>query len=87
MNCKYCGASLPTKGGVCPSCGRMIPMSQQKEMRKILDPKWNQYRNKDTAYYKSASNNETNKEISKIWVLLIGVILVIILIIIIKGLG
>ena len=52
MNCKYCGAALPTKGGVCPDCGRMIPMDQQKQMREILDPRWNEYRNKDTALYK-----------------------------------
>ncbi len=87
MNCKYCGASLPSKGGFCPSCGRMIPISQQKEMQRILDPKWNQYRNKDTAFYKSASNNEKENQVSKVWILLIVVLLVILLIIIIKGLG
>jgi len=59
MNCKYCGAALPTFGGVCPECGRMIPISQQTEMKRMLDPKWNQYRNKNTAEYKKASNNDT----------------------------
>ena len=39
MNCKYCGAALPTKGGICPECGRIIPMDQQKQMREMLDPK------------------------------------------------
>ena len=59
MNCRYCGAGLPSKGGACPSCGRMIPFDQQKMMRDMLDPQLNAYRNKDTAMYKkeSASNN------------------------------
>lgn len=88
MNCKYCGHGLPTKGGTCPGCGRMIPISQQKEMREMLDPRWNQYRNKDTAFYKSASNNDnynSDKKLGNIIVLIIGVLLVIILIAIIKG--
>ena len=32
MNCKYCGHGLPTSGGKCPGCGRMIPINQQKQM-------------------------------------------------------
>ncbi len=87
MNCKYCGAALPTKGGVCPSCGKMIPISQQKEMRELLDPRWNQYRNKDTAFYKSASNNDNDAKIGKSIALIIGIILVIIIIAIIKGMS
>lgn len=87
MNCKYCGHGLPTSGGACPGCGKMIPISQQKEMRKMLDPRWNDYRNKDTAMYKSASNTDSDKKIGNAIVLIIGVILVIILIAIIKGAG
>ncbi|HIS17393.1 MAG TPA: hypothetical protein IAC02_02140 [Candidatus Coprovivens excrementavium] len=87
MNCKYCGAALPTSGGVCPSCGKMIPISQQKEMKKILDPRWNQYRNKNTALYKQASNTDNDAKIGKAIMLIIGVILFIIIIAIIKGLG
>lgn len=86
MHCKYCGAALPTKGGVCPSCGRMIPVSQQKEMKEMLDPRWNQYRNQDTAFYKSNSY-ENEKKVNKPLLFIIVVILVILLIIIIKGLG
>lgn len=85
MNCKYCGAALPTKGGVCPECGKMIPISQQKEMREMLDPRWNQYRNKDTALYKSASNNDMTAQdakLGKIILIIFGVILVIIVLII-----
>ncbi|HAB66991.1 MAG TPA: hypothetical protein DCE23_06445 [Firmicutes bacterium] len=85
MNCKYCGAALPTKGGVCPECGKMIPISQQKEMREMLDPRWNQYRNKDTALYKSASNNDRatqDAKLGKIILIIFGVILAIIVLII-----
>lgn len=88
MNCKYCGHGLPTSGGVCPGCGKMIPISQQKEMRQMLDPRWNDYRNKDTAFYKSASNNDnvnSDKKLGNIIVLIIGIIILFILIAIIKG--
>ncbi len=85
MNCKYCGAALPTKGGVCPECGRMIPISQQKEMQQMLDPKWNLYRNKDTAMYKSSSNTDGDAKIGKAIMFIIIVIVVIILIAIVKG--
>ncbi len=88
MNCKYCGHGLPTSGGKCPGCGKMIPINQQKEMRQMLDPRWNQYRNKDTAFYKSASNNDNynkDKKIGNMIVIIIGVLLLIILISIIKG--
>ena len=85
MNCRYCGHALPTSGGVCPGCGKMIPISQQKEMREMLDPRWNQYRNKDTAFYKSASNTDSDKKIGNAVMLIIGVIILIILIAIIKG--
>lgn len=83
MNCKYCGAALPTKGGVCPECGKMIPISQQKEMREMLDPRWNQYRNQDTAFYKSASNNDSNEKLGKKVILILGIILAIIILLII----
>lgn len=85
MNCKYCGAALPTSGGVCPNCGKMIPISQQKEMKQILDPRWNQYRNKNTALYKQASNTDNDAKIGKAVLLIIAVIIVVILIAIIKG--
>ena len=85
MNCRYCGHALPTSGGVCPGCGKMIPISQQKEMREMLDPRWNQYRNKDTAFYKSASNTDGDKKIGNAVMLIFGVIVIIILIAIIKG--
>ena len=80
MNCKYCGAALPTQGGVCPECGRMIPISQQKDMKDMLDPRWNQYRNKDTALYKSASNDEQNDiKVGKAVMLIVGVIIILII--------
>ena len=87
MNCKYCGAALPSKGGVCPECGKMIPISQQKEMREMLDPRWNQYRNKDTSLYKSASNTDSDAKIGKAIALIIGIVLVIIIIAVIKGMN
>jgi len=87
MNCKYCGAALPTKGGVCPECGRLIPMSQQKEMRQMLDPRWNEYRNIKTAEYKKASNNATvsDAKTGKTIMLIIGIIIILIIFMIIKN--
>ncbi len=85
MNCKYCGAALPTRGGVCPECGRMIPISQQKEMKEILDPKWNEFRSKDTAYYKTNQNTNNDAKIGKGVLLIIAVIILFIIIILIKG--
>lgn len=87
MNCKYCGAALPTSGGVCPGCGKMIPISQQKEMRELLDPRWNQYRNKDTAMYKSASNTDSDVKTGKTIALIIVILVVILIIAIVKGTG
>jgi hypothetical protein len=85
MNCKYCGAALPTQGGVCPECGRMIPISQQREMREMLDPRWNQYRNKDTASFKSSSNGDASyAKTGKTVLLIIGIIIALIIFAIIK---
>ena len=88
MNCKYCGHGLPTSGGKCPGCGRMIPINQQKEMRQMLDPRWNDFRSQDTAFYKSESNNDSRagKKNTGIIVLAI-VVLLIILAIVIRGAG
>ena len=88
MNCKYCGAALPTHGGVCPECGRMIPITQQTEMKRMLDPKWNQYRNKNTAEYKKASNNDTfsnDTKTGKMVLIAIGIIIILIIFAIIRS--
>lgn len=85
MNCKYCGAALPSHGGVCPNCGKMIPVSQMKEMKQILDPRLNQYYNKDTAYYKSNNNQNSDAKIGKAILLIIAAIILVIIIIIVKG--
>jgi predicted ATP-dependent serine protease len=88
MNCKYCGHGLPTSGGKCPGCGKMIPISQQKEMREMLDPRWNQFRSQDTAFYKSESNNDSRANNKNTGVLLLLVIvLIIILVIVLRGAG
>ena len=88
MNCKYCGHGLPTSGGKCPGCGKMIPINQQKEMRQMLDPRWNDFRSQDTSFYKSESNNDSRagKKNTGIIVLAI-VVLLIILAIVIRGAG
>ncbi len=88
MNCKYCGHGLPTSGGKCPGCGKMIPINQQKEIRQMLDPRWNDFRSQDTAFYKSESNNDSRagKKNTGIIVLAI-VVLLIILAIVIRGAG
>ena len=85
MNCKYCGAALPSQGGVCPNCGKMIPVSQMKEMKQMLDPRWNQFRTQDTAYYKSSSNQNSDAKIGKAVLLIIAAIILVIIIIVIKG--
>lgn len=87
MNCKYCGAALPTKGGVCPECGRLIPMSQQKEMRQMLDPRWNEFRSMRTADYKKASNNDSlaDAKTGKKIMIIIGIIILLIIFIAIKS--
>ncbi len=88
MNCKYCGHGLPTSGGKCPGCGKMIPISQQKEMREMLDPRWNQFRSQDTAYYKSESNNDSLAKKKNIGVyILLLIILIIMLVIVLRGAG
>ena len=87
MHCKYCGAALPTKGGVCPNCGKMIPISQQKELKEMMDPRWNDYHNKDTGFYKSRSNNDSYASDAKIgkYVLIVGLaILIFVIILIVK---
>lgn len=85
MNCKYCGGALPTKGGVCPNCGKIIPVTQQKQMRDMLDPKWNQYRNKNTPIYKEESNDNQDTKIGKTIMIIIFIIIAIIILAIIKG--
>lgn len=88
MNCKYCGHGLPTSGGKCPGCGKMIPISQQKEMREMLDPKWNEFRSQDTAFYKSESNNDSRAGKKNTGVLLLLlIVLIIIFVIVIRGAG
>lgn len=87
MHCKYCGASLPTKGGHCPSCGRMIPIDQQKEIRQMIDPKWNTYRNKDTAFYKQHAINNQDEKNGKIIFIILAILIIIIIIIVCKGMS
>lgn len=85
-NCRYCGAALPTSGGHCPNCGRMIPMDQQQMLRSMIDPKWNMYKNQDTAMYKKESNNKDEK-IGKAIAFILLVLVVIIILLIIKGMN
>lgn len=80
MNCKYCGAGLPSRGGKCISCGRMIPFDQQKEMKAMLDPRLNEYRNKDTAFYKKETASD-GTNIGKIVLLFLGLLAIIILLV------
>ena len=85
MNCKYCGAGLPTKGGHCINCGKMIPIDQQKQIKEMLDPNWNLYRNKDTAFYKQ--NERKDEKIGKIIFLFLAILLIIIIIVVVKGMS
>ncbi len=85
MNCKYCGAALPTSGGTCPECGRMIPMDQKKAMREMLDPKWNEYRDPNTAMYKEKRASDSNAKLGKIIVIFVLIIIVLIIIALVNG--
>lgn len=85
MNCKYCGSALPTNTGHCPSCGKMIPIDQLKMIKEMIDPKYNQYRNKDTHLYKKESAYEDNTNLGKVIVIIILVVLAIIILAIVKG--
>lgn len=85
MHCKYCGASLKTSGGHCPSCGKMIPIDQQREIKRMMDPKWNLYRNKDTAFYKRNQNQD--EKIGKIIFLFLAILIIIIIMVVIKGMS
>ena len=86
MNCKYCGHGLPSSGVKCPGCGKMIPMDQQRQMREMLDPRWNDFRSQDTAFYKSESNNDSRAGKKNVGVIvLILVVLIILLFIVLKG--
>lgn len=86
MNCKYCGAALPTKGGTCPQCGRMIPMDQKKLMREMLDSRWNDYKDPNTAMYKSASNTDgENAKLGKMIAIMILIMIIIIVIVALRA--
>ena len=86
MNCRYCGHGLPSSGGKCQGCGKMIPMDQQRQMREMLDPRWNDFRSQDTAFYKSESNNDSRAGKKNVGVIvLILIVLIILLFIVLKG--
>ncbi len=82
MNCKYCGAALPSKGGTCPNCGKLIPMDQIRERREMLDPRLNEYRDMNTAMYKSNQAYEDNKD-KKVGIIIVVVVILLILLLII----
>ena len=64
----------------------MIPMDQQRQMREMLDPRWNDFRSQDTAFYKSESNNDSRAGQKNIGVIvLILIVLIILLFIALKG--
>ena len=83
MNCKYCGAGLPSRGGKCNNCGRMISIDQQREMKSMLDPRLNEYRNKDTALYKKETAYNNNPFIKKMILFIIILVIILLLIIVI----
>lgn len=82
MNCKYCGAALPSKGGTCPNCGKLIPMDQIRERREMLDPRLNEYRDMNTAMYKSNQAYDDNKD-KKVGIIIVVIIVLILALIII----
>jgi predicted nucleic acid-binding Zn ribbon protein len=82
MNCKYCGAALPSKGGTCPNCGKLIPMDQIRERREMLDPRLNEYRDMNTAMYKSNQAYDDNKD-KKVGIIIVVIIVLLLALIII----
>ena len=82
MNCKYCGASLPSKGGTCPNCGKLIPMDQIRERREMLDPRLNEYRDMNTAMYKSNQAYDDNKD-KKVGIIIVVIIVLLLALLII----
>ena len=82
MNCKYCGAALPSKGGTCPNCGKLIPMDQIRERREMLDPRLNEYRDMNTAMYKSNQAYDDDKD-KKVGIIVVAIIILLLVLIII----
>ena len=82
MNCKYCGAALPSKGGTCPNCGKLIPMDQIRERREMLDPRLNEYRDMNTAMYKSNQAYDDNKD-KKVGIIIVVIIVLLLALLII----
>lgn len=82
MHCKYCGNALPSNGGHCPNCGRMIPVDQMIRLRQMTDPKFNEYKNQNTSFYKQ---NNQSKQTNKPLLVIIIIILLILLLVLLKG--
>ena len=87
MNCKYCGAALPTKGGTCPECGRMIPVDQMVQRKNNLDPTWYKFRDPNTAFYKQETAYDPDTKVGKIVVIIVLILLILLIIAIVKGTG
>lgn len=80
MHCKRCGKAIGTDRGICPFCGAMLTSSQmntyiadkkEEEQKKVV-LLTEKYGEKTVIY-------ETNKESSKLWIVLVGLLFLFIL--------
>lgn len=85
MNCKRCGAALPSHGFICKSCGAMMDSEQIKRQKEYI----NENKNNNEVFLKSDlySNEPINRNYEKIrsnkilGALLIVLVLIILIII------
>ncbi len=81
MHCKYCGYALPSKGIVCPNCGKTMSIEELQMQKQNELNKWDYYSNKNTAKYKTEKHQESS---SKAYLFIILTICIIILLAVLK---
>ena len=86
MHCKYCGSSLSNLSNVCPNCGRLITIEQQK-IKKDINGFNNPYVNRLNELNKKEyiNNNIKNNKIKGIALIIIIILLIFVIAIIINN--
>lgn len=85
LNCKICGAALPSHGFICKNCGAMMDSEQIKMQKKFINEnkKNNEVILKSDLFSKEPINRNYNKESSNKILGAVLIILVLIILIII----
>lgn len=78
MHCKYCGHALPSKGIICPNCGKTISKEELQIQKNYQLDNWDYYSNKNTANYKSKKAHDPNKVKALLFIILIICFLILI---------